>query len=343
MSWREPFRRLPGSRKAVLEWKSLLGRLGKYRKPADLSVFHDFAPPPTGGGHQFMRALIDEFMTRGVRIELNAIHPESRALFFNSYNFQTDLLRRLKDRPIHTVHRVDGPLLTYRGFDDGTDRLISQINHELANVSIFQSHFSKNEHHRLKLSLRDGPVIGNAADPNIFQKRGDHLPTDRLRIISTSWSDNPNKGLDVYEWLDRNLNFKEFDYIFVGKCRTQFKNIRHIPPCTTEEVAKHLHNSDLFITASVNDPCSNSLIEALTIGLPCIYRESGGHPELVGEAGEGFSNPEEIPELIGKIRNHWEDYRRKIKVKPLSEVADNYLQVMGLAEFCRQPLAQTAS
>ena len=37
------------------------------------------------------------------------------------------------------VHRVDGPIGVYRGFDDGTDRRIEAMNAELAHATVLQS------------------------------------------------------------------------------------------------------------------------------------------------------------------------------------------------------------
>ena len=54
--------------------------------------------------------------------------------------------------------------------------------------------------------------------------------------------------------------------------------------------------------ASRDDPCSNALLEALACGLPAAYLRSGGHPELVGEAGIGFDEPEELPAVLARLR-----------------------------------------
>jgi glycosyltransferase involved in cell wall biosynthesis len=44
--------------------------------------------------------------------------------------------------------------------------------------------------------------------------------------------------------------------------------------------------ADAYLTTKHNDPCPNAVIEALACGLPVLYSESGGVPELVGtEAG----------------------------------------------------------
>jgi len=333
MDWRKYLGRLPGSRKCLLEWKAWKARRATAKKPADLSVFHDLAPPPTGGGHQFMRALLAEFEKRSIRVEMNSIHPHSKALLINSYNFQPDLLRRLKSRPINTVHRLDGPLQSYRGFDDGTDGRIVALNREFADVSVFQSQFSKDEHRRLGMNVKAGPVILNASNSDIFRKRGERLPGRTVKVIATSWSDNPNKGLEAYQWLDDNLDFTAFDFIFVGNCRANFKNIKHIPPCSSDQVAKYLADSDIYLTASINDPCSNSLTEALTVGLPCVYRKSGGHAEIAGLAGEGFFRYEEIPTLLNKIHNDWLTYHHGIRVPSMDSIADAYISVLKLDQF----------
>ena len=44
------------------------------------------------------------------------------------------------------VHRVDGPIGVYRGFDDGTDGRIAAMNAELADATVLQSRFSLEAH-----------------------------------------------------------------------------------------------------------------------------------------------------------------------------------------------------
>ena len=71
-------------------------------------------------------------------------------------------------RGARMVHRVDGPIGVYRGFDDGTDAWIADVNAELAAATILQSQFSLEKHRELGLELRDPVVIPNAVDPAIF-------------------------------------------------------------------------------------------------------------------------------------------------------------------------------
>src|SRR3954470_3511819 len=91
------------------------------RDRADVAVFHEFHPPPYGGGNQFLLALVRELRRRGVDVEINRLSGATPACLFNSFNFDFRRLRRFARDGVRMVHRVDGPIAVYRGFDDGTD------------------------------------------------------------------------------------------------------------------------------------------------------------------------------------------------------------------------------
>ncbi len=109
---------------------------------ADLSIFHEFEPPPTGGGHQFLRAFVRQAQARNVRVENNSISRTTKACLFNSFNFRETRLQRLKRDSVMYVHRVDGPVDVYRGSDGGVDRHVYEVNQKFAEKSIFQSGYS---------------------------------------------------------------------------------------------------------------------------------------------------------------------------------------------------------
>ena len=302
--------------------------------PADLSVFHDFAPPPTGGGHQVVRALCAELERRGIDIEYNRLSRGTPVCFCNSYNFNGRKLGRLLRfrRGVRCVHRIDGPMQLYRGFDDGSDRVVSEFNRRFASTTVYQSEFSLKHHLDLGLSAVNPVRIPNTPDPGIF-----HPPPKResnaggkLRVISTSWSDNPNKGLEIYQWLDDHLDFSRVDYTFVGRIQTDFKHIRHVEPLPSGPLADLLRRQGVYLTASRNDPSSNSVIEALACGLPVVYLDSGGHPELVGKAGLSYRDPEEVPDRLDRMREDLSGFRREIRVPAFSDVVDAYAIALGL-------------
>ncbi len=314
------------------------GWIGRLFQPAEVTFVHEFHRPPYGGGNQFLLALRSELQRRGIKVAANRVSRTTRVCLFNSFNFDFEELRRNHRPGCRMVHRVDGPIGAYRGADDGTDVRIARVNQELADATIFQSRYSQQAHEAAGLHLTNPTVILNTADPRIFHPGPARAPLAgrKVRLISSSWSDNPNKGAAAYQWLDQHLDWDRFEYTFVGRSQLRFEHIRMVPPVGSEELATLLRRHDVYVTASLHDPCSNALLEALSCGLPAIYANSGGHPEIVGQAGLGFSAVDEVPELVERLCGEYEAYHAAIAVPTLAETADAYLAVMGLRDEPRR-------
>ena len=131
--------------------------------------------------------------------------------------------------------------------------------------------------------------------------RKSSLSSQKTKIIATSWSNNWRKGFDVYQYLDQNLDFNRFEFTFVGNSPIGFKNIRHLPPLKSKDLEQELRKHHAFITASLDDPCSNSLIEAIHCGLVPLARDSGGHSQIVGKEGFLFQGNGDIIENLEKV------------------------------------------
>jgi glycosyltransferase involved in cell wall biosynthesis len=317
-------RRLLRPARTYVDW------LSSRQGGVDLSVFHEYVPPPSGGGHQFVRALSRELERRGLKLEANRISGDTRTCLFNSFNFDAARLRRFAREDVRMVHRVDGPIGVYRGFDDGTDKHIVDLNRAFADATVVQSRYSLERHAELGLELRSPVLIPNAPDPEIFHPPAAQtgLEGRRLRVIATSWSDNPRKGSDVLEWLDRQLDEDELEVTFAGRTEARFERIRVVGPLTSEGLAELLRAQDVYLAPSRDDPCSNALLEGLACGLPAAFLRSGGHPELVGEGGLGFDDVEELPEVFAQLRRELEGRRAAIRVPALADVAERYLEVL---------------
>ena len=319
-----------GVRRLRTETDRLRARGGR----ADVALFHEFEPPPAGGGHQFLRALARELASRGLDVETNRISGGTPACLFNSFNFDFARLRRFAREDCRMVHRVDGPIGTYRGFDDGTDVRVAAVNAQLADATVLQSRYSLAKHAELGIELRDPVVISNTVDPTIFHPPEAWEPAAGrpLRVIASSWSQNPRKGADVLAWLDDNLDPALATVTFVGQLPRPYRRIRHVGPLDSHGVAQVLREHDVYLAASRDDPCSNALLEALACGLPAAYLASGGHPELVGDAGVPFDSPEDVPDALLHLASDLDGYRSRIQVPALAAVADAYLRVLGLAD-----------
>lgn len=307
------------------------------QRPADLALFHDFAPAPAGGANQSLRAVIGALRRRGVRVEHGSISPTTRALLFNSFNFDADRLRILADRTegVRMVHRVGAVTSLYRGYDDGTDGRVAELNRRYADATLAISQATIDMYRSIGIELVAPRVVHNAIDDSIFHPEG-RVPFSRnrkVRLVCSSWSDNPNKGGPVYRWLDSNLDWSRFEFTFVGNTAERFEHIKHVPPVVSEELASILRQHDVFVTATAHDAYSNALVEALSCGLPAVYLDSGGSGEAVKEAGFGFTEREEIPDLLDRLVDEYEQRQALISLPTLAEVADGYLAILGLDEF----------
>jgi hypothetical protein len=48
----------------------------------------------------------------------------------------------------------------------------------------------------------------------------------------------------------------------------------------------------------------------------------------VGKGGIGFDEPEELPDVLARLRDELDDRRAAIRVPALADVADRYLEVL---------------
>src|SRR5207237_4286685 len=115
---------------------------------------------------------------------------------------------------------------------------------------------------------------------------------------------------------------------FAGRIQSTLEHTRVVGPLGSQQLADLLRTQDVYLAGSRDDPSSNALLEGLACGLPAAFRRSGGHPELVGDGGIGFDDPEELPDVLSQLRDELEPRRRVIRVPALGKVADRYLEVL---------------
>lgn len=293
-----------------------------------IHISYKFVEGAWGGGNQFLKALRNYFRKKEVYSE-NAENAD--VILFNSYPFGSEYLFNLffkikKKSDKILIHRVDGPISYVRGKDEIIDKLIFKTNELFADATIFQSNWSMNKNY--EIGMQKSPyekIIMNAPDPNIFNtKNKKSFGNSKIKLISTSWSNNIRKGFDIYKFLDENLNFNKYEFTFVGNSPIKFKNVKLIKTVPTEKLAKILKEHDIFIIGSKNDPCSNSLIEAMHCGLPAVARNDGGHPEIVGKAGVLFESKRDVIDAIEKVAQNFTYYQKKINVPNLDLIGKEY-------------------
>jgi|TARA_B100000959_G_C14855671_1_gene572041 glycosyltransferase involved in cell wall biosynthesis len=290
-----------------------------------IHIIFDIKPGPYGGGNQFLKCLKSWLESQSCYAKT----PEDADLFlFNSHQHTLEVARIKRLYPKKPfIHRIDGPMRLYNKMSDRRDHVVNITNSLIADVTIFQSIWSQKKNLELGLLPTSFErVIHNASDPKIFNTLGKppFHSWEKIRLIATSWSPSKNKGFDTYHWLDENLNFDRYEMCFVGRSSIKFKNINLIPPLNSHGVAQKLRESDIYITASQKEPCSNSLIEALSCGLPIVALNDGGHPELTGVSGELFDDARDIPRLLNKIVENPLNYLNQPPLLSIAETGKKY-------------------
>ncbi|MBI5164725.1 MAG: glycosyltransferase family 4 protein [Magnetospirillum sp.] len=312
--------------------RGLAARLGLRRRPT-VGLFYKFVPPPWGGGNQFMMALRAALKRMGFPVIENRISKRVDGYLINAYNFDLAAAAGLncERERVAVVHRLNGPIRRYRPTGADLDDVCLDVNRRLATASVMQSVYTWQGYHDIGFQFADPVVIPNACDPQTFFSDPARRPFEggrKLRLICTSWSANPLKGGPTYQWMDRNLDWERYSFTFVGRVEQTFANIRVVPPLPPAALADLLRQHDVFVTASRFDPCSNALIEAQTCGLPALYLDSGGHPELVGAGGLSFAVDEDIPDRLAAVAADWPRLAAQVAPPNLQQVVERYLALL---------------
>ncbi|MBF0285413.1 MAG: glycosyltransferase family 4 protein [Magnetococcales bacterium] len=75
-------------------------------------------------------------------------------------------------------------------------------------------------------------------------------------------------------------------------------HVRFTGPYRQDQAPEIYQQADAYVMTKHNDPCPNTVMEALACGLPVVHVQSGGAPEQVGEAGIGVATGGEDWERI---------------------------------------------
>lgn len=306
--------------------------------PIEICILYRYTDQPWGGGNQFLRALAVELKRMGHRVTMQPtlttqvvlisgfhegpgryLRPRKIAQLRQAGKFTLlgNLLpvwlhlQRKRTGPI-LIHRVDGvPNLTRGGYKTQTDTMMFAIN-RLTDYTIFQSKFCQTTF--TKYSNAEPPanyrVIKNAIDPQIFLPDESITPDDGpFQLVATSWSNNPRKGFTTLAEISCLPDIK---LTFVGNWPAQIdpKQVKRVGAKKSEELAAILRTSHVMVHAAWNEPCSNSMIEALASGLPVIYRDSGGNRELSGKYGIPLSN--DPATAVNTMRERYDELRKKV-------------------------------
>jgi glycosyltransferase involved in cell wall biosynthesis len=228
---------------------------------------------------------------------------------------------------------MNGPIFLYRDQDLAVDQINFIFDRHVADGTIFQSKWSRDQCHKLGMNPNNyETIIGNAPDPGFFYRPDPprNKTVGKTQIVAASWSDNYKKGFDIYQYLDENLDFNRFEMTFIGRSPISFRNIKQLPVLQSDKLAEKFREHDMFVFASKVETCSNILLEALHCGLPTVARNNSSQPDMLGTAGVLFNDKGDILDAINMVSNNLNYYRSNIKASTMDEIGDSYYN------FCNQ-------
>ena len=118
----------------------------KIKKPKVYFAFN-FSSGPWGGGNQFISFLYENLKKSKIAVK-NV--KKSNIIFYNSHhNLKNVLKLKLLFKKNFFVHRIDGPLSSYRKVDGKIlDNLIFKFNKYISDYTVFLSKWSNKVSHR---------------------------------------------------------------------------------------------------------------------------------------------------------------------------------------------------
>lgn len=242
-----------------------------------------------GGPSTFMSNLKHFLEKKNITLEKDI--NKSKLIFFPiSYNLRK--LKEIKKNNIKIIQRLDG---VYYPSQHGLDyiyinRKIKKIYLKYSDFIIFQSEYSKSQCYKIIGNKQDDQysIIINGVNKEIFYPSKEKI-IDKEFILTTSGVFRKKVMLiPIIKALDNLKNKYKFKLKIIGpiieKSLLPYLSrdyIIQLGPKTKNEVANILRDSNIYIHSQLNDNCPNSVLEALSCGLPIVGFNSGSMGELL--------------------------------------------------------------
>jgi glycosyltransferase involved in cell wall biosynthesis len=198
-------------------------------------------------------------------------------------------------------------------------------------------------------------IIYNGVDKEIFYpayENGFNKP-EKIKFITTGHFRNPDMLIPIVKALDIIKKQFEFTLTIIGPITNPDLNsflnrdyIYYIGEKSLDDVAKLLRESHIYLFSSLNPPCPNSVIEAISSALPVVGFDDGAMKEILWfskellafTGDEIFKKPEYLDprsfseKILYCVENYFY-FRQKAfensKLYSIEECVSSYIKVFG--------------
>ena len=217
----------------------------------------------------------------------------------------SDLIRLARERGAAVVWNQDG--VAYPGWHgpgwERTNEPLAEGLHAADHV-FFQSEFCRLSSDRF-LGERTGPaeVLPNPVDTKVFTPTtrperlltlllgGNQYQRYRLETAFETLRLLPQARLLVAGRLSWNPDPRIVQRELPGLLAGVEGRVELLGPYSQSSAPALYRRADVLLHTKYNDPCPTVVLEAMACGAPVVYSNSGGTPELVGDAGIGVEAP----------------------------------------------------
>jgi glycosyltransferase involved in cell wall biosynthesis/2-polyprenyl-3-methyl-5-hydroxy-6-metoxy-1,4-benzoquinol methylase len=256
--------------------------------------------------------------------------PKGVVSIFFPVSFDLSILSEIKNRKGKIIQRLDGIYYPSKHQDKYIEfnRVIKEIYTNYADFVIFQSEYSKKQCFTMfgeKLSAQYALIV-NGVNKKIFYPIFEKKElSQKLKVVTTGNFRNLDMLEPVIKALDTLENKLDFELTVVGpivnpSLETLLKReyVNYVGSKNLEEVAGILRNADIFIYSHLNPPCPNSVLEAISCGLPVVGFDSGSMAELL------YFSKELLASVSDEIFQRYEDFDYRKLAKKILLVVENY-------------------
>lgn len=280
-----------------------------------------------GGGNSFAKNLSKYLQEKGFEVffdlkEKNLdviIMTDPRSSSISSNYDDIDIINyQKKNKKTLIIHRVNE--CDERKGTNFVNKKILKAN-RVSDHTVFISNWLKDLFKNHGLNPSNSSVIYNGADEEVYNFSKDNFLKEKIKLVTHHWSAHPNKGLRIYQTIDNLMDKPEWkdkiEFCYIGNISkgVKLQNTKIIKPLYGKELADKLKESNIYVSASLNEPAGMHHIEAAMCGLPILYVKSGALPEYCKNFGIGFEYSNfEIK--LSEIIKQYQFYRKKLETYP---------------------------
>ncbi len=195
------------------------------------------------------------------------------------------------------ILRLDGLFFDIKNTVGDSEKLNEKIfsSLEKSNGIVFQSNFSKKLFERFYGEIQiENTVINNGSPINYKNNNGQavlDLPQGKIIVVAIAhWRRHKRLKEIVELYKELTVQFKNLQLVVVGPA-TGFiasDDIMYLPNLTRDEIYYLLSKAHLMFHFSWLDNCPNSVVEALSLGVPVLCTNQGGTQELIKMSNGGI-------------------------------------------------------